>query len=115
MKASLGLEVRSDREGCLQEAHWYEGLFGYFPFYTLGAITAAQLFRTATAMHPEILTEIGQGNFDTLRRWLAENVHQLGSSLSTDQVIERATGRNLDTSAFKHHLAIRYLGGNDPS
>jgi carboxypeptidase Taq len=78
-------------------------------------MTAAQLFGAATATHSEILTEIGQGNFDTLRRWLAKNVHQLGSSLSTDQVIERATGRKLDTSAFKHHLAVRYLGGDNPS
>jgi carboxypeptidase Taq len=110
MKASLGLDVQSDRDGCLQDAHWYEGLFGYFPFYTLGAMTAAQLFRAASTMHPEILTEIGQGNFDTLRRWLAENVHKLGSSLSTDEVVERATGKKLDIGAFKHHLTTRYLG-----
>lgn len=105
----LGLEVRTDREGCLQDVHWYEGLFGYFPCYTLGAITAAQLFRAATAAHPQILTEIEQGRFDTLRVWLAENVHQLGSSLSTDEVLERVTGSKLSIEGFKSHLVARYL------
>jgi carboxypeptidase Taq len=109
MKASLGLEVRSDRSGCLQDIHWYEGLFGYFPCYTLGAMTAAQLFQAAKAKHPEIMNEIRQGRFDTLREWLGENVHSLGSSLSTGQVVERATGSKLDIRAFKDHLAVRYL------
>jgi carboxypeptidase Taq len=109
IKTLLGLEVRSDRSGCLQDVHWYGGLFGYFPCYTLGAMTAAQLFQAAKARHPEIMNEIRQGCFDTLRGWLGENVHQLGSSLSTDQIVEHATGKKLDISAFKDHLAFRYL------
>ena len=76
MKASLGLDVRTDRDGCLQDSHWYEGAFGYFPFYSLGAMTAAQLFDAAATAHPEIAAEIEQGCFDTLRQWLARNVHQ---------------------------------------
>jgi carboxypeptidase Taq len=110
MKSLLGLSVPSHRVGCLQDVHWYEGHFGYFPFYTLGAMTAAQLFRAASATHPELLSEIGQGDFRMLRLWLAEHVHRFGSSLSTDQIIERATGNKLDTFAFKDHLAARYLG-----
>jgi carboxypeptidase Taq len=73
-------------------------------------MTAAQLFQAVKAKHPEIMNEIKQGQFDTLREWLGDNVHRLGSSLSTDQVIERATGRKLDIRAFKDHLAVRYLG-----
>jgi carboxypeptidase Taq len=109
MKALLGLEVASDRAGCLQDAHWYEGAFGYFPFYSLGAMTAAQLFDAACTAHPEIPLEIGQGRFDTLRQWLARNVHQLGASLSSDEIVEQATGRKLDTGVFKRHLTHRYL------
>jgi carboxypeptidase Taq len=115
MKASLGLDVRSDRDGCLQDAHWYEGLFGYFPFYTLGAMAAAQLFAAVSAMHPQILTEIEEGRFDTLRHWLGEHVHQFASSLSTDEVMERATGKKLHIGAFKRHLAVRYLESENPT
>lgn len=109
MRASLGLEVRSDREGCLQDAHWYEGHFGYFPFYSLGAMTAAQLFEAASQTHLELMSEIGEGNFATLRQWLAHNVHRYASSLSTDEIVERATGGRLDIEIFKRHLSRRYL------
>jgi carboxypeptidase Taq len=112
MKASLGLDVQTDRDGCLQDPHWYEGVFGYFPFYSLGAMTAAQLFNAACLAYPEIPVEIGRGCFDALRLWLARNVHQLGSSLSTNEILEQATGRKLDSSVFKRHLATRYLNGD---
>ena len=108
-KALLGLEVPSDREGCLQDVHWFEGAFGYFPCYSLGAMTAAQLFEAACQAHPEVPEEIGQGRFETLQGWLKANVHALGSSLSTAEIVTRATGRPLDVAVFKRHLERRYL------
>jgi carboxypeptidase Taq len=106
----LGLDVPSDREGCLQDVHWFEGAFGYFPCYSLGAMTAAQLFDAACRAHPEILGEIEHGRFATLQDWLKANVHSLGSSLSTAEIVTRATGRPLDVAVFKRHLERRYLG-----
>ena len=52
MKELLGIVPPSDREGCLQDVHWYDGAWGYFPTYTLGAMTAAQLFAAAKAADP---------------------------------------------------------------
>ncbi|HET6620194.1 MAG TPA: carboxypeptidase M32, partial [Dongiaceae bacterium] len=106
----LGLDVPSDREGSLQDVHWFEGSFGYFPCYSLGAMTAAQLFEAACKAHPDILDEIEQGRFATLQGWLKAKVHSLGSSLSTAEIVTRATGRPLDIAVFKRHLERRYLG-----
>ena len=108
-KRLLGLDVPSDREGVLQDVHWYDGAFGYFPCYSLGAMTAAQLFEAACKAHPEIPAEIEQGRFATLQGWLKANVHSLGSSLSTPDLVARATGRPLDVAVFKRHLERRYL------
>ena len=108
-KKLLGLDVPSDREGVLQDLHWYDGAFGYFPCYSLGAMTAAQLFEAACAAHPDIPAEIEQGKFATLQGWLKTNVHSLGSSLSTPDLVTRATGRPLDVGVFKRHLERRYL------
>ncbi|MGP4129944.1 carboxypeptidase M32 [Pantoea tagorei] len=45
MMHSLGLDTRGNyRDGCMQDIHWTDGAFGYFPTYTLGAMYAAQLF-----------------------------------------------------------------------
>jgi carboxypeptidase Taq len=108
-KKLLGLDVPSDREGVLQDVHWYDGAFGYFPCYSLGAMTAAQLFEAACKAHPEIPGEIEQGRFTTLQGWLKANVHGLGSSLSTPEIVTHATGKPLDVAVFKRHLERRYL------
>ena len=42
----LGVSPKNDTEGCLQDVHWSEGMFGYFPSYLLGHLISAQLTKT---------------------------------------------------------------------
>ena len=109
MKDLLGIVPPSDRDGCLQDIHWYDGAWGYFPTYTLGAMTAAQLFDAARRAKPEIPAAIRKGDFVPLLAWLRENVHGQGSRLSTRDLLTKATGRPLDPAVFKRHLETRYL------
>ena len=110
LKRLLGITPPDDRRGCLQDIHWPEGIFGYFPTYSLGAMTAAQLFDSAKRADASILPSIANGDFAPLMAWLKANVHGLGSKLSTDELLSRATGRPLDPAVFKAHLKARYLG-----
>ncbi len=105
----LGITPPDDRQGCLQDIHWFDGAWGYFPTYTLGAIAAAQLFAAAKAAVPEIPAAIGRGDFAPLMGWLRQNVHAWGSFHSTDGLLEQATGRPLDPRALETHLTARYL------
>ena len=109
MKKLLGIVPRNDGEGCLQDIHWYDGAWGYFPTYTLGAMTAAQLFASAAQAHPNLRDEIAKGDFATLVDWLRCNIHGKGSSRSSRQLLIEATGRPLDAAVFKAHLTHRYL------
>jgi carboxypeptidase Taq len=111
MQQLLGITPPEDRLGCLQDIHWFDGAFGYFPTYTLGALAAAQLFEAATTAHPEIPEQLRRGDFTTLLSWLQANVHGLGSSLDTDTILERATGSKLDEKVFQRHIQRRYLDG----
>ncbi|HET9149175.1 MAG TPA: carboxypeptidase M32 [Alphaproteobacteria bacterium] len=110
MKELLGLTPKNDAEGCLQDIHWYGGDFGYFPTYTLGAMTAAQLFAAARSAVSGLMASLAKGEFAPLVAWLRANVHGLASSLSTRAILERATGRPLSVEPFKGHLKARYLG-----
>jgi carboxypeptidase Taq len=110
MTELLGITPPDDALGCLQDIHWYDGAWGYFPTYTLGAMAAAQIFAAATQAVPEIPAAIGRGDFAPLMAWLAENVHGLGSRYDTDELIEHATGKPLDPKVFEAHLKARYLG-----
>jgi carboxypeptidase Taq len=108
-KSLIGVDVPNDAEGCLQDIHWYDGALGYFPTYTLGAMTAAQVYHAACEAHPGIPEDISKGNFSTLLAWLRENIHANGRLLSGPDLLTRATGRPLEAAPFKTHLKTRYL------
>jgi carboxypeptidase Taq len=109
MQSLLGIKPPSDREGCLQDIHWFDGAIGYFPCYSLGAMTAAQLYAAASAANPGIPAAIARGDFAPLMAWLRPNVHERGSSMTTAEIVTAATGRPLDVGVFKAHLKRRYL------
>jgi carboxypeptidase Taq len=109
MKQLLGIVPPNDAEGCLQDIHWYDGAWGYFPTYTLGAMTAAQLFAAAETARPTLRADLAKGDFTGLVDWLRSKIHGKASSRSTQQLLIEATGRPLDASLFKAHLSHRYL------
>ena len=108
MRSLLGVAPATDAEGCLQDIHWADGAWGYFPSYTLGALAAAQLFQAAVAAEPDIPQRIAKGDFAPLLGWLRANVHGKASLLSSDGLIREATGAPLSTQAFLAHLRRRY-------
>ncbi len=105
----LGIRPPDDQRGCLQDLHWYDGAWGYFPTYTLGAMTAAQLFDAARKADPAIEPGIAKGDFAPLLDWLRTNVHSKGSLYSTHDLLIQATGKPLDAKVFETHLRTRYL------
>ena len=105
----LGIRPKNDTEGCLQDIHWYDGAWGYFPTYTLGALSAAQLFDAACKASPKIKPGISKGDFSPLLSWLRKNVHEMASSISTSEIIKSASGQALNAEVFKNHLKTRYL------
>ena len=109
MQELLGITPPDDGVGCLQDIHWPDGAFGYFPTYTLGALTAAQLFAAIREARPQVEEELAQGDFSGLLGWLREKVHGRASEADTMTIIKDATGAGLSTSAFKQHLKTRYL------
>lgn len=110
MKELLGITVPDNRRGCMQDIHWYDGAFGYFPTYTLGAMLAAQLAEAAHRADPAIADQLGKGDFSRLMAWQSDAIHSKGCLMSADALIRSATGRALDATAFKDHLKRRYLG-----
>ncbi len=108
-KDLFGLDVPDDSVGCLQDIHWYDGAIGYFPTYTLGAMSAAQLYRAACDQVPDIPARIREGDFTPLLTWLRTHVHENGRVASAPDLLTAATGQPLSADAFKAHLTERYL------
>ncbi len=106
MKEYLGVEVPDDANGVLQDVHWSEGLFGYFPDYLLGTVLSVQIWEKMLADLPDLNEQIGNGEFSALRDWLGEHVHRAGSLSTPSETIERAVGGPLDPEPY-----LRYLEG----
>ena len=108
MEEYLGLTPENHAKGVLQDVHWAAGLVGYFPTYTIGNVLSAQFFERATQAHPEIPEMMGRGEFGTLLGWLRENVYSHGRRYDPDELVERATGRPLDTAPYLRYLKDKF-------
>jgi carboxypeptidase Taq len=108
-KSDLGLEPPDDRDGCLQDVHWYAGgIGGAFQSYTIGNILSAQLYAAAVEAHPEIFQEMSRGEFGTLRAWLGENLYRHGRKFKPDEVVRRATGKAMTIEPYIAYLRGKY-------
>ncbi|MCD6367563.1 MAG: carboxypeptidase M32 [Candidatus Aenigmarchaeota archaeon] len=106
MEEYLGIKPKNDREGALQDVHWSNGM-GYFPTYTIGSVLAAQIFeKLRDVMHIE--DKIRNGEFQGVKRWLNENIHQKGSLYETGELIKRATGKKLSAKDFLKYVKRKY-------
>jgi carboxypeptidase Taq len=105
----LGIRPPNDAKGCLQDIHWHDGAFGYFPSYTLGAMAAAQLMKAARVAAPGLDQALSEGDMAPLLGWLRAHVHGKGSLLGFQDLLRAATGKPLDPQDFMDHLRARYL------
>ena len=111
MARLLGLDTRGNfADGPMQDVHWAEGLFGYFPCYTLGAMYAAQWMATLRREQPEVDTCIAAGDFSPVMQWMDSRIWRQGSRWTTDELTRRASGEPLNPAHLRAHLTQRYLG-----
>ncbi len=104
----LGLTPPNDREGVLQDVHWSDGAFGYFPSYCLGNMMAAQLWYRALALRPNLEEDFACGDFSWLLRWLRENIHTQGRRYDMLELTRRVTGEELSPKHLIRYLKERY-------
>ena len=109
MKADLGVMPPDDRNGCLQDVHWYGGgIGGAFQSYTIGNILAAQFYDAAVKAHPDIPSEIESGAFSTLHGWLVDNIYRHGRKYRPDDLVQRATGAPMRMEPYLAYLRKKY-------
>jgi carboxypeptidase Taq len=110
MMELLGVDTRGNfSNGPLQDVHWPEALFGYFPCYSLGAMYAAQWFATMRRTLPGLDQRIEAGDLAPVFGWLQTNIWSQASRWTTDELALRASGETLNPAHFRAHLEARYL------
>jgi len=108
-QSDLGVQAPDNRDGVLQDVHWYAGqIGGVFQGYTLGNVFSGLWYSAAQQAHPEINREMSQGKFDTLRKWLTENVYQHGRKFTANELVQRVTGGELSIAPYIAYLKGKY-------
>ncbi len=105
MERLLGIRPATDAQGSMQDIHWADGLFGYFPTYTLGNLYAAQLAEVADRELGGLDAAVERGRFTDILAFMRDRVHRHGAMHPTPELMRRATGRELSADALIEHLA----------
>lgn len=103
----LGIRPENAAEGALQDIHWSQGSFGYFPSYALGSAFGAQIyFHMKKIMDFEGLLE--EGRVDVIREYLKEHIHQFGKIKTSRQILKDVTGEDFNPRYYVRYLKEKY-------
>ena len=103
----LGVSPANDAEGCLQDVHWSEGLFGYFPSYLLGHLISAQISEAMTAEIGSPERHIDAGDVHLLLDWLRTRVHSVGRALNAEGLVRQVSDQPLSSEPFLRYLEMK--------
>ncbi len=104
LRSYLGVEPKDVVDGVLQDVHWSDGNFGYFPTYALGNVISLQLWDRATRDLGDLDGQFERGEFGPLREWLGEHVHRWGRTFEPAELLERIVGGGLDPEPYLAYL-----------
>ncbi|NND20414.1 MAG: carboxypeptidase M32, partial [Silicimonas sp.] len=94
--------------GVLQDVHWSEALFGYFPTYTLGNVYAGCLHAALRRDVPDLDAALAEGNTAPATAWLRDRVQRHGGLYEPRDMIARATGQAPSEEPFLDYLEAKF-------
>ncbi len=107
-KTYLGVEPKNHTEGVLQDPHWFEGAFGYFPTYALGNLDAACYLAAMKRELPDIASNVSKGNFSEITDWNRTRIHSQGARYPSLELIKRVTGEEFSSVPFLEYVKEKY-------
>ena len=106
-KEYLGIDVPNDTKGVLQDSHWSNGSFGYFPSYALGSAYGAQLIKRME-QDIDVWSLVREGDLQPVIDWLTQRIYRFGRRLDPKDLIEQAMEAPFDPSFYTDYLAEKY-------
>ncbi|MEM3040792.1 MAG: carboxypeptidase M32, partial [Nitrososphaerota archaeon] len=107
-KDYLDVTIEHDSEGVMQDTHWASGLIGYFPTYALGNIYSGQILAEMEKSLPEWRTQVSQGDFSHVKRWMTENVYRYGNLYDPVELVRKITEQDVTVKPFIDYLKRKY-------
>ena len=107
-KEYLDMDITSDKEGILQDMHWSEGAFGYFPSYLLGTIFDGMLLDTINKKIGNVDELLKDGKIKEITKYLNDSIHKYGGAYNINEVANRLCKSNLSVDAIIKYFKDKY-------
>ncbi|MDO4332196.1 MAG: carboxypeptidase M32 [Eubacteriales bacterium] len=108
MEELLGIRPSNDAEGILQDMHWSDGSFGYFPSYLLGNIYDGMFLEQIEKELGSLDTILAEGRIREITAWLNEKIHKHGSLYNSREVLQRVCGREISAKPLLDYFNKKY-------
>lgn len=108
MKDYLGIDIKNNIEGLMQDVHWSEGEFGYFPSYLLGTIYDGMFLENIETNLGAIDELLKDGNIQLITNYLADKIYQYGGAYNSSEVIERVCKKQLSVKPIINYFYQKY-------
>ncbi|WP_026651641.1 carboxypeptidase M32 [Butyrivibrio proteoclasticus] len=108
MEELLHIRPSNDAEGILQDMHWSDGSFGYFPSYLLGSIYDGMFLEAMEKELGSIDDILANGEIAKISEWLKVNIHQYGSTRTSSEVLEEVCGQKLSAAPLIRYFKEKY-------
>ena len=108
MEALLGIRPGNDAEGILQDMHWSDGSFGYFPSYLLGSVYDGMFLNQLEKELGNTDTILEEGRILEITAWLKEKIHRYGSMYNSREVIQRVCGCEISAKPLLDYFQEKY-------
>jgi carboxypeptidase Taq len=108
MQEYLKITPRNDAEGILQDMHWSDGSFGYFPTYLLGSIYDGMFLDALEQELGSVDTILKEGRISEITGWLNRKIHVYGSTRLPKDVIAQVCGREVSAEPLIRYFTEKY-------
>lgn len=108
MQEYLHITPKTDAEGILQDMHWSDGSFGYFPSYLLGSIYDGMFLDKIEEELGSVDGILAEGRIGEITKWLNEKIHCYGSTRTPKEVIEKVCGEEISAKPLLAYFQKKY-------
>lgn len=108
MKEYLDVEIDSDSDGLMQDVHWSEGSFGYFPSYLVGNIYDGMYIEDIEENLGSIDDILKEGRIKEITNYLSKKIYINGGAYSGLEVIKRMCNKPLSVEPLINYFKKKY-------
>lgn len=108
MQDYLQITPADDAEGILQDMHWSDGSFGYFPSYLLGSIYDGMFLDAIRKELGDVDALLKDGKISEITKWLNEKIHWYGNTRKPKEVIRAVCGREISAEPLIRYFKEKY-------